>query len=314
MGAAVSRYSLDGTDMKSLLSDKLFYPNDLTLDVAMRKIYFLDHYFDYIQQCDYDGRNREFLQKLPLMKFHRIAFFENTFYGAVNKNISVVQVSKSSTLFKKVLAENLEAYPKLVKIFHQQVQPVTSRSRICSSNHKCDHLCVPMHDAERCLCREGFKLENGKCKIRDSRKLLLYVEDYPKMLKAVDIDGSDEQVIAPIIGLKSNIAFDVDLTDKVVFFTSYSDFNSSENSIIEYQSFDGSNRGVLKGNFGAIQSIAYDWVGRNLYFTSQTPKTRIAAVKRNTETQEVMIKTLINKNLIGPCSLTLDPENGKVFF
>lgn len=316
VGASVSRSLMDGSSLISLLTDKMFYPNDLTLDIAMKKIYFLDHYFDFIQQCDYDGGNRQFLQKLPLMKFHRIAFFENTFYGAVNKNISVVRVSKSLTTLKKVLAENLEAHPKIVKIFHQQVQPTLRNPHICSTSHNCEHLCVPMLESsrivEKCLCREGFKLENGKCKLRDSKKFIMYVEDYPRTLKAVDIDGVDEQVIAPIIGLKTNIAFDVDLTDKVIFFTSYSDLNSSENGIIEYHSFNGSNQGILKGSFGAVQSISYDWVGKNLYFTSQTPKTRIAAVKRDFETQEAKIKTLISKNLIGPCSLALDPENGKI--
>lgn len=66
-GAAIQRYSMDGKNMNSLISEKLFYPNDLTLDIAMKKIYFLDYYFDFIQQCNYDGSKRQFLQKLPLI-------------------------------------------------------------------------------------------------------------------------------------------------------------------------------------------------------------------------------------------------------
>lgn len=315
------RSSMDGQSMQSLLQDKLFYPNDITLDVSMKKIYFLDHYFDFIQQCDYDGRNRQFLQKLPLIKFHRITFFENTFYGAVIKNVSVMQISKSSTLFKKVLAENLEAHPKMMKIFHQQTQPTTMRLNVCATNNKCEHLCVPMLESsegtssrvvEKCLCREGFTLENGKCKIHDSKKFLLYVQDFPNMLTAVDVDGSKNQVIAPIIGLKPNIAFDVDLNNKIIYFTSYSELNSSDSNTIEYQLFNGSNRGILKGNFGAIQSLSYDWVGKNLYFTSQSPKAKIASLKLTPDSNDSpMIKTLINKNIIGPCSLALDPENGE---
>lgn len=324
VGAAVLRYSMDGQNMISLVSKKLFFPNDLTLDVAVKKIYFLDHYFDFIQQCDYDGSNRQFLQKLPLMKFHRIAFFENTFYGAANKNLSVIQVSKSSTLFKKVLAENLEVHPKMIKVFHQQIQPLSARSAICSATNKCEHLCIPVLESannsaprivEKCLCREGFKLENGKCKLRESKKFLLYVEDNPKILKAVDIDGYEQQVIAPIVGLQSNIAFDVDLINKVIYFTSYisssSNGNTSGTNVIEFQSFNGSNRGVLKGDFGEVHTVAYDWVGKNLYFTSQTPKPRIAATRINNAKQETIIRTIVNTNLIGPCSLALDPEKGE---
>jgi hypothetical protein len=319
-GAALQRFSMDGKNMINLLQDKIFLPNDLTLDVSMRKIYFLDHYFDFIQQCDYDGSNRQFLQKLPLMKFHRVAFFENMFFGAVNKDLSIIQVSKSSPTFKKVLAENLEANPKVVKIFHQQLQPVTGRSKICSTNNKCEHLCVPMTEVgaaatrivEKCLCREGFKLENGKCKLSEAEKFLLFVQDHPRMLKAVDLNGTDEP-IAPIVGLKTNLAFDVDMINKIIYFTSYSETNNnSEDGIIEYQSFNGSNRGMMKGKFGAIQSMSYDWVGQNLYFTSQSPKAKISAVKLTKDSaQSPMIKTLISKNLTGPCSLALNPENGE---
>lgn len=326
MGAEILRCSMDGEHMISLLSEKLFYPNDLTLDVAVKKIYFLDHYFDFIQQCNYDGSNRQFLQKLPLMKFHRIAFFENTFYGAANKNLSVVQVSKSTKFFKKILAlEDSELHPKMLRIFHQQIQPMTARSNICPASNKCEHLCVPVLElansstprvVEKCLCREGFKLENGKCKLYESRKFLLYVEDNPKMLKAVDIDEYEQQVMAPIVGLQSNIAFDVDLVNKKIFFTSYvptfTNANNSGTNSIEFQSFDGSDRGIIRGDFGEVQTIAYDWVGKNLYFTSKTPKPKIAACRIKTDKQFTIVRTLINKNLIGPCSLALDPEKGEL--
>lgn len=322
-GAGLLRYSMDGSNMTNLLNDKLFYPNDLTLDVAMKTVYFLDHYFDFIQQCDYDGSNRKFLQKLPLMKFQRIVFFEDTFYGVLSKNATIAQVRKSSTLFKKILAENLETYPKILKIFHQQIQPLTPVSRVCTANHKCDHLCIPILEndeknnsilVDKCICQEGFRLENGKCKIFESKQFLMYVQSQPRMLKAVDVVSSQSQVITPIIGLKTNIAFDVDLMDQVIFYTSYSDINSGSNSVIEFQSFNGSNRGSLKGNsFGTIQSIAYDWIGKNLYFTSQSPKMIIGAAKRFKDKEDALIKTLITKNLIGPCSLALDPQNGKKF-
>lgn len=323
VGADLLRYSMDGQNPISLLTDKLFFPNDLTLDVAMKKIYFLDHYFDFIQQCDYDGTNRQFLQKMSTIKFQRISFFENNFYGIAFKNMTVNQVSKAS-MSQKVLFDELDVHPKMVRIFHQQIQPMAKNSTICSSKNKCEHLCVPMLEpmngfvqklVEKCLCREGFKLENGKCKLRESRQFLMYVEDSTKMLKTVDIDGSDQQILAPIMGLHSNIAFDVDLVGKVIYFSSYnpsySHRNKSGTNVIEFQSFDGSSRGVLKGNFGEVQTIAYDWVGKNLYFTSQTPKLKIAAIKIKAEKNVPIIKTLISTNIIGPCSLALDPERGK---
>jgi hypothetical protein len=233
--ASIVRHLMDGTNEHALITRKIFYPHDLTLDVAVKKLYFLDHYFDFIQQCDYDGGNRKFLQKLPLMKFHRITFFENTFFGAVNKNSSIVQISKSSRTFKTTLAENLMGNTKTLKIYHQQTQP-TAKSKVCARDNKCEHLCVPTVEEnnsgvskliEKCICKEGFKLQNGKCTLMDSQKFIMFIQEYAKSrtLKAIIADGSNADVITPISGLKSNVAFDVDLTNKLIYFTTHTESN-----------------------------------------------------------------------------------------
>lgn len=333
LGAAILRFSLDGSHVKSLIKEKLFFPIDLSLDIAMKKIYFLDHYFDFIQVCDYDGNNRQFLQKLPHINFRRFSFFENVFYVSEEKNISIVQVLKSSTTLDNISPENLEASPKILKIFHQQIQP-PSRFEICSTNNRCKHLCVPTLPEgsstrliENCLCKEGFISDNGpgmlisapdnyKCKLSESRKFVMFVHDYPRMILGVDTDGNEGSLFSPIVDLKPNIAFDVDLNRKFVYFTSFSNNKRRlDNHIIEFRSFDGATRGELKEEFGAIDSIQYDWVGNNLYFTAHTPTSKIAAIKIETDrSKSFMVKTLVYTDIIGPSSLAIDPENGMMFW
>jgi low density lipoprotein-related protein 2 len=230
-GASLSRYSLDGSDEMKLIKEKIFFPHEITLDVAMKQIYFLDHYLDYIQQCDYNGKHRIFLQKLPIMKLNRIAFFENNFFGATNqKNSSIVQTYKFSATFKKIIADGLKANPKMLKIFHQQAQPrKTINSKVCAQNNKCEHLCVPVVDKsslslrDKCICKEGFMLENGKCRFKDSKKFVMFVEENPRILKAFENENLENQSISPIVGLKSNVAFDVDLNNKLIYYSSYTD-------------------------------------------------------------------------------------------
>lgn len=230
-GASLSRYLLDGTEERSLIHDKIFHPHDLTLDIALKRIYFLDHYFDFIQQCDYEGGNRKFLQKITPMKFHRITFFENYFYGAVDKNSSIFQVSKSSTVFKRALAENLKTNSKMLKIFHQQMQPKGEPGRkVCGTNNKCEHLCVPVAEEnsskliEKCMCKEGFTVNSsGKCTLKESRKFIMFIEENPRTLKAIETDNLMEPAISPVVGVKSNIAFDVDLNNRLIYYTSYSE-------------------------------------------------------------------------------------------
>lgn len=230
--ASIDRYYMDGRFDKNLIERKIFYPHDLSLDVAVKKIYFLDYYFDFIQQCDYDGNNRKFLQKLPLMKFHRITFFENMFFGAIDKNTSIIQISKSSMTFKKTIAEKINT--KVMKIYHQQIQPV-SNTNICSDNNKCEHLCVPQIEdengnkkiKEKCLCKEGFHLENGKCIQKDIKKFIAFVEEYAKtrVLKAIDVNNQSVITISPILGIKQSIAFDFDLNQKLIYFSTNAETN-----------------------------------------------------------------------------------------
>lgn len=323
-GSAIMRYDLDGSNMLSLLQEKIFFPNDISLDIAMKKIYFLDQYFDFIQICDYNGKDRQFLQKLPFMKMHRVAIFENRFFAAVHNNNSIIQIREGFTTFKRAATESLGSQPKLFKLFHQQIQPESPKKEICAVTNKCNHLCVPKPvtanetprpspTVEECLCAEGFKLDNGKCTIKKAKRFLMFVQDFPKMLRSADTDYTDDQAFAPIVGLKTNVAFDVDLNNQTIYFTSsVLSLNSSEANAIEFRSLNGSSRGMLTGIFGAIEAMSFDWVGKNLFISSKLPRPRISAIKLQTDSKgDTIMKTLISKNLTGPCSLALDPEKGK---
>jgi hypothetical protein len=87
---------------------------------------------------------------------------------------------------------------------------------------------------------------------------------------------------------------------------------SARNNTIECRSFNGSYSEKIKGDFGNIQSMAFDWVGNNLYFSSSQPKYRISALKlKGNANDGPVVKTLINKDFIGPSTLALDVENGE---
>lgn len=89
----------------------------------------------------------------------------------------------------------------------------------------------------------------------------------------------------------------------------------SLNNTIERRFFNGSSREMIKGNFGNIQSMAYDWIGNNLFYSSSTPKYKISVLKLNELSENnLVVRTLVSKNIIGPSSIALDVENGKLIF
>ena len=49
----------DGSQRKVLVESKIVYPYGLTLDLPLKRVYWVDTYLDYIEAVDYDGGNRK---------------------------------------------------------------------------------------------------------------------------------------------------------------------------------------------------------------------------------------------------------------
>lgn len=333
-GTEILRFLMDGSDKFSLFNEKLFYPKDLTLDVAMKRIYFLDNSLEFIQESDYNGKNRKFLKKLPPMKLQRIVFYDNTFYALNGSTSSLIEIDKSTN---RIESHSIAGKAKILRIFSPQIQPKLSSNNICSVNSKdensqpaCDQLCVPMgieipsttttiHVTAKCLCSEGFELRDGnKCVLKSAKKLLFFVQRNPQTLRAIDVENVEMKVIAPIVGLDTEAAYDVDMKNRRIYFSSHSTNTDSSkfqdtNASIEYRSFDGKERGVFKGKFGNIESMAYDWKGKNIFFTTGRVRSKIVVIRVDRPSESPIMRTLITKNIVGPSSIALNPDDGAYF-
>jgi hypothetical protein len=322
-GTEILRFLMDGSDKLSLFEEKLFHPKDLTLDVAMKKIYFLDNSLEFIQQSDYNGKNRKFLTNIHPMMLQRIVFFENIFF-AINGSFSLMQIDKSTNRIERT---EMKLNPKILRVFAREIQPklLSATSNVCTAtNNKCDQLCVPLriesstttNITSKCLCSEGFDMENGKCVLRRAKKLLFFVQKNPQSLRAIDVENVEMKVIVPIVGLDSDTTYDVDMRNRRIYFASHPDASTFHYGadVIEFRSFDGMEKGMLKGNFGSIQSMAYDWRGKNIFFTTGTPRARIAVVRVDRLNETTIIRTLVTKNIVKPTTIALSPDDGSFSF
>jgi low density lipoprotein-related protein 2 len=55
----IEKASMDGKMRTSIISSKLYWPNGLTIDYPNNLLYFADAYLDFIDYCDYNGKNRK---------------------------------------------------------------------------------------------------------------------------------------------------------------------------------------------------------------------------------------------------------------
>lgn len=55
----IERASMDGKLRTVIISNKLYWPNGLSIDYPNNLLYFADAYLDFIDYCDYNGNNRK---------------------------------------------------------------------------------------------------------------------------------------------------------------------------------------------------------------------------------------------------------------
>lgn len=65
---------MDGQLRSVIVSNKLYWPNGLTIDYPNNLLYFADAYLDFIDYCDYDGNNRKQVIASDLVRFLEFFF------------------------------------------------------------------------------------------------------------------------------------------------------------------------------------------------------------------------------------------------
>lgn len=70
----IEKASMDGQLRSVIVSNKLYWPNGLTIDYPNNLLYFADAYLDFIDYCDYDGNNRKQVIASDLVRFLEFFF------------------------------------------------------------------------------------------------------------------------------------------------------------------------------------------------------------------------------------------------
>ena len=70
---------MDGSNRQVILSEKIYWPNGLSLDLPAKRLYFADARLDYIEFCNYDGSGRTQLIASDHVSYS-IAFYTHVFF------------------------------------------------------------------------------------------------------------------------------------------------------------------------------------------------------------------------------------------
>jgi len=307
LNAHIERAWMDGTNRHFIVTEKIEWPNGLTLDYATRTVYWADARLDYIGATDYFGHGRRKVVDGVKHPFALTLFEENLYYTDWAHR-GIVRVSKDgyTSVGKEIMKDNLTR-PMDIHVYHLSRQP-TAYNPCEHRNGGCQHLCVilPKRRAA-CLCGYGYQRsqDNKSCSAIGS--FLLYARN--SELRGISLNPSEKHdSVIPILGMNNIVGVDFDSRDEKVFFT---DVKLGK---IGMSPLDGSSlpKFIISGDLQNPDGISVDWIGRNIYWTDArtvgTPE--IAASRLNGQFR----KTLIANGLQSPRAIAVHPVKGYLFY
>lgn len=147
---------------------------------------------------------------------------------------------------------------------------------------------------------------------------LLYGLESQELIKGISLSNHTEsgsffpqsaiESIVPISKISPPFAIDFNRKEKKAYFSFYD--NAFKSFQIGVQNFDGTARENIKNNLESCNSIAFDWIGKNLYYTSSDRNT-VNVLKLSNSS---IFKTLIREESLIPKSIALNPISGTMFY
>uniref|UniRef100_A0A3Q3FC24 Very low-density lipoprotein receptor-like n=1 Tax=Kryptolebias marmoratus TaxID=37003 RepID=A0A3Q3FC24_KRYMA len=169
----------------------------------------------------------------------------------------------------------------------------------------CSHLCINTPGSYQCDCHPGFIMEAGghQCKITGEPFLLTSVQTelylYGLRSKSLDVLSSSAK--------KAVLSLDYDWRDQKVFWVSV------DTETIRWSSMDQKTTGILIKGVRA-DSVAVDWLGRNLYWIDGVNSQIVAVRLAKTSVKSLDKSIILDEDLDQPRSLALLPQKGLMFW
>ncbi|XP_069957219.1 very low-density lipoprotein receptor isoform X2 [Cherax quadricarinatus] len=162
--AKIERAGMDGKFRQAIVTRDIRWPNALSLDLVLRKIYWSDSKYHTIYSCDFDGSNRRVILYSTDYLPHpfSITVFEDTMYWSDWRKEAIFRANKFTGQNVETIAHS-HATPMTVHVYHSYRQP-NGTNHCTPLNGLCTHLCLPAPQTGpqaskiTCACPDGLML------------------------------------------------------------------------------------------------------------------------------------------------------------
>uniref|UniRef100_A0A224X518 Putative nidogen n=1 Tax=Panstrongylus lignarius TaxID=156445 RepID=A0A224X518_9HEMI len=293
----------DPQTRRVIVTNKIFWPNGLTADYKLKRLYWLDGRLRFIDVMDYDGRNRRTITEKDIFYPFSLALFDDKLYWTDWETWSVHSVDRD-TGSSKELIHTSNSVPVDIRVWDSSRQPY-NQSDCRINNGNCSHLCLlsPYPPGYTCACPTGIKLiDNYTC--RDAPEELILLVQINEICM-ISLDTPDHTSIPLYLrGIKHAIGIDYDPVHGFIY------WSDDEAQVIRRARLNGQGQeDVVSSELQQPDGVAVDWRASNLYWTD-TGTDRVQVLRINT----TYTKVLINTDLVEPRAIAVSPDEGYMFW
>nr|XP_032826857.1 very low-density lipoprotein receptor-like isoform X1 [Petromyzon marinus] len=165
--AKIEKAGMNGANRHAIVTHDIQWPNGIALDLANRRLYWVDSKLHTLSSVDMSGQDRVTVlaSYSDLLHPFSIAVFEDKVYWTDGEEEAIFSMNKFTGSGRRVLAENLHS-PQDIVVVHPLAQP--SGPNRCEGSG-CEYLCLPAPKVDAalplfsCACADNSHLNpDGK--------------------------------------------------------------------------------------------------------------------------------------------------------
>ncbi|CAH1173635.1 unnamed protein product [Phaedon cochleariae] len=296
----IERSNLDGTLRVAIVSERIEWPNGITLDCDRKRIYWGDAKLDVIEHADMDGGDRrELVRDVP----HVFGFslMGEYVYWTDWQRRAVERVHKETGSNRKIIVDQrMENVMGLKAIKSGDAE---GWNPCKDANFNCSQLCFHRHDGTTvCACQIDYELAEDGRTCTKPRAFLLYAKR--GSIGRMSIENENNEATIPIAGIKQASSIDFDTNTMRVYWT------DSKARAISRAFVNGSDvQKVIDLGLAGPEGLAVDWLALNVYWTD--PAAHRIEVARLTGTGR---RTLLWDETYRPQSIVVEPVAGYMYW
>ncbi|OWA55095.1 Low-density lipoprotein receptor-related protein 1 [Hypsibius exemplaris] len=160
--ARIEQAWLDGSGRVDIVSDKIIWPNAITIDFIHERLYWVDARLSWIESCKFDGHDRRTVQRLHYSHPFGLTILADRLYWTdwTTQSIKTAHLNGSGA----GIVHDTHRRPMGIVTMHHSRRPRLVSPCATNVTNPCDHICLARPgNLYTCLCHFGFEMVGGVC-------------------------------------------------------------------------------------------------------------------------------------------------------